>query len=451
MEQKIQDQLAKAGLQSEKDLIQSEFDSLKGIDSEQLKVRQQQLAKMKHLLFRQEQKNKRMAKIKSKLYHKLKKKDKKREEGKARAYLEEVDPEAARELAHKEELKMAEERMLQRHGGHKKWARDMRRFKGKLEDKETRDQYHEMMREKNALKDRQRRTKAAGDFQSDDDSEDDSDLSESQLKQKAIDEIKGELSADESDGEEDSESEEQDGEITMNFGDKKTKKKEDKNAATGIMGMKFMKTAESNKKERLKKEAEMLVEQIEEDEALQNSSDDEDQDSKKPVSGGLFGSAGTNAFGKTSAKFGGQADESKFKIDTQEVLKAAKEIYQKQQSNPVQYQEQEMDGESSSDDSQSEMSYTSDDGNNQDEQALLDLIAKKEPASKAKKAANTEQKTKASNKAATTEVKFDTQNLDEFHTDHKKLIKEDQDEINMKKLFVTEEDNEVMEQFEKEK
>ena len=29
-----------------------------------------------------------------------------------------------------------------------------------------------------------------------------------------------------------------------------------------------MKTAESNKKERLKKEAEMLVEQIEEDEAL---------------------------------------------------------------------------------------------------------------------------------------------------------------------------------------
>jgi len=53
-----------------------------------------------------------MSKIKSKLYHKLKKKDKKREEGKARAYLEEVDPEAARELAHKEELKMAEERML---------------------------------------------------------------------------------------------------------------------------------------------------------------------------------------------------------------------------------------------------------------------------------------------------------------------------------------------------
>ena len=192
----------------------------------------------------------------------------------------------------------------------------MRRFKGKLEDKETRDQYHEMMREKNNLKDRQKRTKAAGDDQSDDDSEDDSDLSESELKQRAIDEIKGELSADESDGEEDSESEEQEGEISMNFGDKKSKKKEDKNAATGILGMKFMKTAESNKKERLKKEAEMLVEQIEEDEALQKSSDDEEQESKKPATGGLFGSSGSNAFGKSSSKFGGQVDESRFKIDT---------------------------------------------------------------------------------------------------------------------------------------
>ena len=60
-------------------------------------------------------------------------------------------------------------------------------------------------------------------------------------------------------------------------------------------------------------------------------------------------------------------------------------------------------------------------------------------------------KTKGSKTAPATEVKFDTQNLDEFHTDHKKLIKDGQDEINMKKLFVTEEDNEVMEQFEKEK
>ena len=99
-------------------------------------------------------KNKRIKKIKSKLYHKLKKKDKQRDESKMKAYLEEVDPEAAAELSRKDELNMAEERLRLRHGGHKKWARDMRRFKGKMENKEIREQYHDMMREKNMLKDR---------------------------------------------------------------------------------------------------------------------------------------------------------------------------------------------------------------------------------------------------------------------------------------------------------
>lgn len=50
---------------------------------------------MKSLLFRQELKNKRIKKIKSKLYHKLKKKEKNRETEKLRSYLEQVDPKAA--------------------------------------------------------------------------------------------------------------------------------------------------------------------------------------------------------------------------------------------------------------------------------------------------------------------------------------------------------------------
>ena len=154
MEKQIQAELRMAGLQSEKDLVSAEFDALSGIDAAQLEQRYNQLSKMKHLLFRQEHKNKRIKKIKSKLYHKLKKKDKTREEGKLKAYLEEIDPEAASQYAKAEELKMAEERLRLRHGGHKKWARDMRRFKGKMEDKETREQYHEMIREKNKLKDR---------------------------------------------------------------------------------------------------------------------------------------------------------------------------------------------------------------------------------------------------------------------------------------------------------
>lgn len=48
-------------------------------------------------------------------------------------YLKEVDPEAAAELERKEEMKKAEERLRLRHGGTQKWARDMKRFKGKME------------------------------------------------------------------------------------------------------------------------------------------------------------------------------------------------------------------------------------------------------------------------------------------------------------------------------
>lgn len=191
--------LQKQGLLSEKDMKNQEFESLSNkIDASQLEARYQQLSKTKHLLFRQELKNKRIKKIKSKLYHKLKKKDKVRDQNKLRSYIEEIDPEAAEGLAKNDELKMAEERLRLRHGGHKKWARDMRRFKGKMEDKETREQYHEMIREKNLLKQRQtstnKSTRAAHDFEEESyDSEDDEEMDADQLKQRAIDQIKGEL------------------------------------------------------------------------------------------------------------------------------------------------------------------------------------------------------------------------------------------------------------------
>lgn len=188
---------------SEKALKQAEMDQLKGIGAEEMEMKYGQLNKMKQLLFRQEIKNKRIKKIKSKLYHKLKKKEKVREEGKLRAYLEEVDPEAAMELEKKEELKKAEERLRLRHSGNKKWAKDMRRFKGKMDNREMREQYHDMMREKNALKDRQAgiKRKAGVEEESDDESESDSDLSKSELKARAIRKIKEQVSDEDSDGE----------------------------------------------------------------------------------------------------------------------------------------------------------------------------------------------------------------------------------------------------------
>lgn len=106
---------------------------------------------MKNLLFRQEMKNRRIAKIKSKLYHKIKKREKQREEKKLLNQLELIDPEAALVYKEKEELKKAEERLKLRHSSNNKFAKKLQRFGG-MEDSNKREAFNEMMREKNRLK-----------------------------------------------------------------------------------------------------------------------------------------------------------------------------------------------------------------------------------------------------------------------------------------------------------
>jgi len=78
LEQEVMAVLQKKGLASEKDIVGQELEE--GVTAEQLEERYAKLAQMKNLLFRQEMKNKRVAKIKSKLYHKIKKREKMREE-----------------------------------------------------------------------------------------------------------------------------------------------------------------------------------------------------------------------------------------------------------------------------------------------------------------------------------------------------------------------------------
>lgn len=100
----------------------------------------------------------------------------------------------------------------------------------------------------------------------------------------------------------------------MEFKEKKTKTKK-KDEPTGIMNMKFMKSAEQSKQEKLKNDAQMLVEQIE-------NSEDEDEEE-----GGLFNTS--SKFSKMSSKFGAPSDKAP-QLDTDQVLKAAQELYEKQ-------------------------------------------------------------------------------------------------------------------------
>ena len=69
-----------------------------------MKDRQNRLAKMRSLLFRHEMKAKHIKKIKSKTYHRLKKK----ERMKAASLELQTDPKAAKELAAKQERERAE-------------------------------------------------------------------------------------------------------------------------------------------------------------------------------------------------------------------------------------------------------------------------------------------------------------------------------------------------------
>ena len=95
-----------------------------------------------------------------------------------------------------DEKQAAEERAKLRHQGGKKWARDMRRFEGRMEIKENRDDYHEMIRTKNRLKDKQRsisRRVGEEEYDSESDYDEEEDQSDSEMKQKAIRKIKEEL------------------------------------------------------------------------------------------------------------------------------------------------------------------------------------------------------------------------------------------------------------------
>jgi U3 small nucleolar RNA-associated protein 14 len=92
---------------------------------EDVKARNEELAHMKSLLFYQEQKNKRINKIKSKKYHKIHKKAEERRKEKEREVqvqhgnqvqmLRETDPELYQELLEKDAVKRARERMTLKH------------------------------------------------------------------------------------------------------------------------------------------------------------------------------------------------------------------------------------------------------------------------------------------------------------------------------------------------
>ncbi|KAL5561442.1 hypothetical protein UlMin_031189 [Ulmus minor] len=104
------------------------------VSVEDEKDRQNRIAKMRSLLFRHEMKSKHIKKIKSKTYHRLLKKDRL----KASSSENQMDPEAAKDLARKQEYERAKERMTLRHKSGSKWAQRIKERGLNAQDEGTR-------------------------------------------------------------------------------------------------------------------------------------------------------------------------------------------------------------------------------------------------------------------------------------------------------------------------
>ncbi|KAB2605127.1 hypothetical protein D8674_004844 [Pyrus ussuriensis x Pyrus communis] len=144
---------------------------LNKVSAEDERDRHNRMAKMRSLLFRHEMKSKHIKKIKSKTYHRLLKKDRL----KATSAQSQMDPDAAKELAMKQEYERAKERMTLRHKGSSKWTKRIKERGIDVQDEGTRaaiaEQQHlhaQLTRKMNSMKD--------GSSSSSDDSSDEDDI-----------------------------------------------------------------------------------------------------------------------------------------------------------------------------------------------------------------------------------------------------------------------------------
>eukprot|EP00698_Gefionella_okellyi_P023065 TRINITY_DN7750_c0_g1_i1.p1 TRINITY_DN7750_c0_g1~~TRINITY_DN7750_c0_g1_i1.p1 ORF type:complete len:653 (+),score=191.32 TRINITY_DN7750_c0_g1_i1:64-2022(+) len=165
MEKQIQEVL-KASNMAEPQVVEAEQLQFNKLDPDQLKEKQAQLSKVKALMFYAEIKSKRSKKIKSKKFRKVVKRQKEKQKAAALQRLQDEDPDAARELVEKEELKRIKERMTQKHANTSKWSRHA--LSREHQDDDTRQAISDQQRLRNELARKQRSIESESDSDHDD-------------------------------------------------------------------------------------------------------------------------------------------------------------------------------------------------------------------------------------------------------------------------------------------
>ncbi|KAG0240366.1 Utp14 protein-domain-containing protein [Mortierella sp. GBAus27b] len=122
MEKEVQDVLVAGGMQ-EKTLVEFEELALNKMSVEEVEKRRADLRMMRELMFREELRAKRVAKIKSKTFRKIKKKERERN-ALTSEEMADLDPSQVQEERLLAEQKRAQERMTLKHKNTGKWAKD---------------------------------------------------------------------------------------------------------------------------------------------------------------------------------------------------------------------------------------------------------------------------------------------------------------------------------------
>ncbi len=243
--------LLSAGGLSEKQMQKAEELQMKDLDPEEVKRRHAELRRMRELMFRAEQKAKRVKKIKSKTYRKVHRKERERELQKLRdaGLLEDPAKELDLELDSDEdperieaERKRAQERATLKHKNQSKWAKSILGRRHQL-PAEAQQAIHDQLAKGDELR---KKIEGVGSDE-DSDSYDEDSVSGSEdeeaIREKAFDEL-----ADLEDAEDD---EREEAEITGG----KTK--------SGLLGMKFMKDARERERQQGRQMADDLRRELE--------------------------------------------------------------------------------------------------------------------------------------------------------------------------------------------
>lgn len=244
--------LLKAGDLSDRTIAKDEQDELaqKKVSKEEVVARQQELAKMRALMFYEEQKQKRIKKIKSKLYHKIRNSQDRKQAEKQQKQLRELDPELADQLEREMAEKRAEERMTLKHTNTSKWVKHQLK-RGVQADNETRGAIAEQLRRGEELR---RKVHTAA---SDDEDDEDSGNDEAEDGVDAVTRLQKRL-------------EKQADALVMEIDEDEANASQTK----GLHGMKFMQRAVQKQREKARSETEKLLRELKGEDGLLSDGDE---------------------------------------------------------------------------------------------------------------------------------------------------------------------------------